>query len=377
MTSDGEPGRALAGAGVPGGNGHPSSLADWRLAERLAVTAATANAPQVSAERGKQLRRALHATVEEADPVVRRVAGLGEDLPPASALVVGRGSWIRANLATLRWLTDPLAERLLRRTGVGRAVARRAIAVQIGVLLGYLASRVLGQYEALRPPLPDAPHVEPPGRLLLVGPNLLAAAEFAEGEGADPGELYRGVVLHELAHRLQFEGVGWLRGHLRGLVADYLDEARLDPQRMREMAQRVPELLADPARATDPKEWLGLVLTPAQMEVLEQAQALMTLLEGHGNAVMEWGAADAGSFEPAAVRDLLRKRRGRAFDRLARDVLGLSMKARQYAVGERFVLDVADRHGVDAVNRAWEDPDHLPRPDELERPDDWVSRVTA
>lgn len=370
------PGESANGSAAPsGGVGATTTIADWRLAERIAITAATANAPVVGAERGQELRRQLHATVAEADPVVRRVANLGEDLSPSSALVIGRASWVRTNLATLRWLTDPLADRLLRQTSVARAVARRVVAVQIGVVLGYLAARVLGQYEALRPPPPGSPHVEPPGRLLLVGPNLQAAGDLAARDGIDPAELYRGVILHELAHRLQFEGVGWLRGHLRGLLDAYLEEARLDPERVREIARRVPEIVADPSRVGDPKQWLSLVLTPAQLDVLDRAQALMTLLEGHGNAVMEWGAADAGAFDPAQVRELLRRRRGRAFDKMARDALGLSMKAKQYAVGERFVLDVADRHGVDVVNRAWDDPEHLPHTDEFDRPDDWASRV--
>lgn len=375
MTPPGEPAHAPAPPSGPADDGDTPTIADWPLAERIAITAATANAPVVGAERGRRLREQLHATVAEADPVVRRVAKLGEDLPPASATVIGRASWIRLNLATLRWLTDPLADRLLRQTNVARAVARRAVAVQIGMVLGYLAARVLGQYEVLRPPPPGSPDVEPPGRLLLVGPNLEAAGNLAARSGLDPAELYRGVVLHELTHRLQFEGVGWLRGHLRGLLDAYLADARLDPDRLREIVRRIPELVADPTRVSDPKQWLALVLTPAQLDVLDRAQALMTLLEGHGNAVMEWGAADAGAFDPSAVRELLAQRRGRALDRMARDALGLSMKAKQYAVGERFVLDVADRHGVDAVNRAWDDPEHLPATDELDRPDEWASRV--
>lgn len=375
MTPSGEPARPPAAPSGPAGDRNTPTIADWRLAERIAITVATANAPMVGAERGHQLRQQLHAMVAEADPVVRRVARLGEDLSPASATVIGRASWIRLNLATLRWLTDPLADRLLRQTSVAQAVARRVVAVQIGMVLGYLAARVLGQYEALRPPPAGSPEVEPPGRLLLVGPNLQAAGDLAARDGLDPAELYRGVILHELTHRLQFEGVGWLRGHLRALLDAYLEDARLDPERMREVARRLPELVVDPARVSDPRQWLALVLTPAQLDVLDRAQSLMTLLEGHGNAVMEWGAADAGAFDPSAVRELLRQRRGRVFDKMARDALGLSMKAKQYAVGERFVLDVADRHGVEVVNRAWDDPEHLPGTDELDRPDDWASRV--
>ena len=372
MSPPGEP----AAASVAATDGQPSTLADWRLAERLAVMLATSAGPTVGAERGDRLRRQLHDTVAEADPIARRAAGLGQDLSPADSVVVGRAGWIRTNIATLAWMTDPVADRLLRRSGLQRTVTRRAMAAQVGVLLGYLATRVLGQYEALRPPpAPGAP--APAGRLLLVGPNLLAAGDFAEQQGVARDELYRGVILHELAHRLQFESVAWLRPHLHELLDAYLEDTRVDTERLRQIAQRLPQVVTDPSRVRDPKEWLGLVLTPTQVDVLERAQSLMTVLEGHGNAVMEWGAADAGALEPARVRELLRQRRGRMFDKLARDALGLSMKAEQYAVGERFVLDVADRHGLDAVNRVWQDPARLPSSDELERPDDWVSRVKA
>lgn len=349
-------------------------LADWGLAERVAITAATAAAPRIPSDEAEALRSRLHRIVAETDPVARRVTGLGEDLAPAEAVVVGRASWIRANIATLAWLTNPIADQLLRRAPGARALARRAVGAQIGMVLGYLASRVLGQYEVLRPDLHGQPA---PGRLLLVGPNLRGAARLAHDEGLDPTEFERGVVLHELAHRVQFEAVSWLRPYLQELLDEYFADARIDAERVREMVSRLPEVLSDPSRATDPRRWMALVLTPAQMDVLDRAQSLMTLLEGHGNATMDWGAESDAAFDPAAVRKLLQRRRGRMFDRVARDALGLSLKAQQYAVGERFVLDVAERHGNDTFNRVWEDPANLPRTDELDDPDRWVARITS
>lgn len=349
-------------------------LADWGLARSVATTIARQAAPAVTREQAGELRRSLHDAVRRADPLVRTATGLGLHLPSAQAHVVGRGAWVRSNVASIAWLTDPLAETVLQRTGVARTVARRVLGLQLGVVLGYLGTRVLGQYEVVLPG--DAT----PGRLLLVGPNVAEVERrLLPDTGVAPEEFRFGIVLHELAHRVQFEGVPWLRPLLRGLLDDYFADARVDPERIREIARRIPELLDDPARLRDPQRLLEIVLTPAQRDVLRRAQALMSLLEGHGNVVMDWGAAiangEAAGFDPGRVRTVLNRRRSKLSEQALRSALGLSMKARQYQLGEAFIFAVEERHGREAFNRVWEAPEHLPTPEELEDPDGWVARV--
>jgi putative hydrolase len=169
---------------------------------------------------------------------------------------------------------------------------------------------------------------------------------------------------------------------LRGLLDGYLAETRVDPERVRQIIGRLPELLRDPTQLTDPTKLIELVLSPAQAETIRHAQALMSLLEGHGNVVMEWGAeaaADDGEvvLDPAAVRNVLNRRRSRGGDRALRRMFGLSMKSEQYRVGERFILDLAERHGRKTFDLVWEGPEAIPTPDELEDPDAWAARVTA
>jgi uncharacterized protein (DUF2342 family) len=238
----------------------PASLADWTIAERVAVTVAGAGAPAVSAEEAGALRRSVHDAVRRADPLARRATGLGQDLPPAEAHVVSRRTWIRANVASLAWLTDPLAERLLRRSGTSRAVARRALGLQLGIVLGYLSTRVLGQYEVF---LPDDRRARP-AHARRPEPRPRRAHVAARG-GGEPGGVPLGIVLHELAHRLQFEAVPGCAPPARPARHLPVRRPSFDPDRLREIAGRLPDA-APRARgscATLSDSW-SLVLTPCR-----------------------------------------------------------------------------------------------------------------
>lgn len=345
-------------------------IADWGVATRVAWQVAsglTAGQARTDALRVQVLRGDVARITTIADPVARRVTGLGAHLGAAEVRVVGRREWIRANIESIAHLTAPLASRLAERRSPG-AVSRGAVGAQLGVVFGYLSTKVLGQYEVFLPGRST-------GRLTLIGPNLLHVEDtMLEGSGVDRDQLLFGIVVHELAHRLQFEAVDWVRPHLDGLVEAYLSDARVDRDRLGEALTTLVDLIRE--RRTDPEALLEAVLTPSQAATIHRAQSLMTLLEGHGNAVMDWASehAEAGH-DPGAVRTLLQHRRGRALDRTMRTALGLTAKARQYAVGERFVLDVADRHGRDLFGRVWEDVANVPTADELEDPDAWARRI--
>ncbi len=318
--------------------------------------------PRHDAGRAAALTRAVHAELPTIDAAARAFTGLGADLPPTSIRVVGRSAWVRTNVEVIAASFEPLRERLEQRP----AASRRVLGLQLGGLLGLLSTKVLGQFVL---PLAGAGS----GQLLLVGPNVLALAE-EHGDLAD--DIRRTVVLHEVTHRLQFDGSGgWLGEHLRDLVARYLEHTRVDAHHLAELAPKLPAAIAKAKETGDLKPLLETVLTPEQAEVMEEAQGLMSLLEGHGNATM-YSADGAGIADPEGVREALANRQGDIASKVLTAVAGLEMKRRQYRDGEVFVRAVLEQAGTDGLNRAFGKADNLPRGDEIADPDGWLARVS-
>lgn len=306
------------------------------------------------------LRRRVAAEWDELDAAARDWSQLGTDLPPTRGAVVGRMGWIRANLVTMAPITEMMAERLERRS----PSAGRVMSVQVGALFGLLSTKVLGQFV-----LPLAGPGS--GHLVIVGPNVLSlATEF--GDVAD--DLRRSVLVHEIVHRLQFDGTEWLGEYLRQLLRDYVDATDLQPERVKDLAAHLPQALGEAVRSGSPEPLLSTVLTPPQQELMERAQGLMSLLEGHGNAAMSLGA-EAVVHDPDAVREALESRRGDLTSKVLTAVAGMDIKRRQYVGGEAFVREVVASVGVAGLNRAFAGPEHLPTVDEIEDPAAWLRRT--
>lgn len=330
--------------------------------EGVALWAARAVLPRSrpDPDRVRVLRAEVAADMAEVDAAARRWSELGVELPPTRGAVVGRLGWVRANLAAIRGAFDPLAERLERR----RAVASRVLGVQIGALLGLMSTNVLGQYVL---PLGGPGG----GQLVIVGPNLLS---LADEHGPVAADIRRSVLVHEVTHRLQFDGAPWLGDHLRGLLRRYIDGTRLDATALLNVAADLPGAIQRVASTGSVTPLLQAVLTDDQYDVIMEAQGLMSLLEGHGNAAMYLGSGPVVD-DAEAVREALDSRRGDVTSKILTAVAGLDLKRRQYAEGEQFVRAVVDRAGVSGLNHAFRGPDSLPRPGDIADPDAWLRRV--
>jgi coenzyme F420 biosynthesis associated uncharacterized protein len=328
-------------------------------------------------------RRAVAELRDLADAVrgpVRDLTGLHSPEMAGQVAVVDRPGWIRANVDGFRVVLDPLVTRLAERGAVPAqgsvvtAVGSRMTGMQAGLILAYLASRVLGQYELFLPPDINGDGEAPAGRLTLVAPNIV----MVERElGVDQHDFRRWVCLHEETHRTQFTAVPWLRGYVQDQMTEFLLASDLDPGAILKRIRSAADAVAGAVRGADDSESLiEAIQTPKQREILDRLTAVMTLVEGHGDYVMD---AVGPRVVPsvAQIRERFNARRGSSgrMERTIRRVLGIDLKMKQYAQGSRFVRTVVDQVGMDEFNKIWTSPETLPTKDELGTPQAWLDRV--
>jgi coenzyme F420 biosynthesis associated uncharacterized protein len=344
------------------------TLIDWRTAKAVGEQVAGKGIPLSPVEQ-RALIEDFEDVVPQAERLVQQFARLNPGPPATKGWVMSRGQWVQANLRGFERILEPFAEkfRIPNPDGLAGGIRRRVLAAQIGGLLGYLGHRVLGQYDVFLSPDDD-------GLIYFVGPNIAGVEKQYRFETRD---FRLWLSLHEVTHRFQFGAATWLRGYLLGLVDTYLDSIELDPGWLVQALRRaLGEILSGQTEHRG-FGWVFLLMTREQRELVRQMQALMSLLEGHGNHVMDSVAADripgAGSF-----RRTLKERRHRGGPEGAfQKAIGFDVKVRQYDVGERFVAEAIQRAGMDAFNRVWERPENLPSMDEIGRPQDWVVRVAS
>lgn len=308
----------------------------------------------------------------EAQAYVEAEVGFGSLAGEARGRVVGREDWVRANIASYRRLLRPALTRLDERmSGPVAFVSGKVAGAELGALLGWMSSRVLGQYDLLVLEEED-PHEQ--DLVYFVGPNILGL----EKRHSFPPEQFRmWVALHEVTHRTQFTGVPWLREHFLGLVSGLLAEADPDPTRLFTAFGRLAEGLRTRRNPLDDGGISALFASDEQLAVMERMGGLMSLLEGHGDVTMDRAALDrvpqADRF--AKVLRARRKEMGMA-TRLLTRLIGLEAKLNQYEQGEAFIAAVETRGGPELLNRAFEDPQNLPSRSEIADPDTWLARVS-
>jgi coenzyme F420 biosynthesis associated uncharacterized protein len=341
-------------------------LLDWRAAARIGRRLSGAVPPIGAAERA-HLVEEFSAVVIEADEAVSAFTGLHVEGPRSRPWVMTRGEWIAQNLRGFEQVLDPVARRLLEgRDGGFAPVRRQVLAYQVGGLLGYLSRKVLGQYDLFLPG-------DDRDLVYFVGPNVV---ELERKHRFPPRAFRLWLALHEVTHRLQFEGVPWLRGYLAQQVAQYVDTLELDPRALLDRLRRAREELQHGSGWKD-MGVLAILMTAEQRETFRRMQGLMSLLEGHASYVMDH--LGEGRVEEAdRMRRTLQERRQRAgINRAVSRAVGLDVKVRQYDMGQRFVEETVAAAGEEGFARVWERPEHLPTLDEIGRPQAWVDRVAS
>ncbi len=342
-------------------------MIDWILAERIAgYVAGTGDAQPPTAD--------LPALAAESEVRVIAYTGLtpARPLPPPEG--ISRREWVASNIQAMRVLLDPV----LAKTGKSLGPLKPAlelgvglvVSTEVGVVLGYLAQRVLGQYELVL--LDEAVEDRPP-RLLFVLPNL---GQAVQAFGAEEKEFMTWVALHEVTHAVQFAGVPWLHRHMAGLVRELLKSAelRIDaPRKLRlPSGEEVRRILA----ALREGDLISIVTSHAERETLDRVQATMAVIEGHAEHVMDAVAPDLLPSLPKLREALDRRRRSQSvLNRLVAKLLGLDLKLRQYEQGKYFCDAIVRERGPAALHHVFSSPDALPTLEELRTPAAWMARA--
>ncbi len=343
-----------------------NSLVDWKAAGRYARRFGGAPVSVTPAERA-HLTEDVAEVVVYADKLVSEFTGLSlEGKPGSRPWVMTRGEWVDQNLRGFEQLLQPVARSLLEnRNAHGSGTMRRKVlAFQFGAILGFLARKVLGQYDLFLPG-------DDRDLIYFVGPNIL---ELERRHRFPKHDFRLWLALHEVTHRVQFESVPWLRPYVSGLVGSYLDTIELDA---RKLLQRLRRALEE-ARAGATQRDLGVLfalMSPEQRETFRKMQALMSLLEGHGNYVMQTLSEGRVRGAERMQRTLQQRRRQGGMGRAMQKAVGLDVKVRQYDQGANFVFEVSGLVGAEGFARVWERPENVPTLEEIARPQDWVERV--
>ena len=336
------------------------ALVDWDLAVSTAARLGPTG-PSVSLGEATTVVAQLRVLARESEGHVATYTGLTPVLDDGGVKVVDRPTWAAVNVAGLKSVINPLADKLLRKTPqVASAFGSKLAGVQAGALLAYLSGKVLGQYDVFE---------RDPGQLLLVAPNIVAVERKLR---VDPHDFRLWVCIHEMTHRTQFTAVPWLRGHFLSEVRAYIDAAEPSGQLMRAAGR-----IMDVARGQDGASLLDVMQTPEQRVILDRLTCILTLLEGHAEFVMDGVGPDViGSV--AQIRASFDRRRNTAnpVEQYLRRLFGMDIKLKQYAQGRKFVSHIIGEVGMERFNKVFSSPETLPLIGELSDPGAWITRVS-
>jgi coenzyme F420 biosynthesis associated uncharacterized protein len=358
----------------------PAEPISWELAQRIATRIA-ARQEYLPLGRLTVLEEDFAELTARAEGLVEEATGLRSLSGPARARVTDRPGWVGANVASFQRLLRPLAQKLEEALSkpapmlgpvamrVPAQVSRNISGAQLGLLLGWMSTRVLGQYDQL---LIEDDRPEDQDIVYYVGHNIV---ELEDRYGFQPRQFRLWIALHEVTHRAQFTGVPWLRPHFLTLVNTLVEGVDPDPKRFLEALKRAAMQAREGRNPLDEGGLIALLASPEQRQALDHIGGLMSLLEGHGDIVMNRAAEGHAAQAPRFASVLQQRRQRRGAAKLVGSLVGLDAKLKQYEQGERFIEAVERAGGQELFQRIWQGPEWLPTLAEVRQPGDWISRA--
>ena len=349
-----------------------SKAIDWDLARTIAAKV-NRKEREIEGEERARMDADFEEFTEQAEELVAAETGLRSLDGRARGRVADRADWVDANLRSFQRLLKPMLKKMEEEMdGPFSAVGPKVAGAELGMMLGWMSTRVLGQYDLL---VIEYENPQDQDIVYYVGSNVAAL----ERRFAFPERHFRlWLALHEVTHRAQFTGVPWMRDHFLGLVSTVMDEADPDPQRFIDGLKRAVETKRN---GEDPLAEGGLSAVFAsekQRETLDHIGGLMSLLEGHGDVTMDRAGIGVVEGADRFGRILHQRRSSRSkFVALMQRLIGLEAKMQQYAQGEAFIEAVEEHGGRGLMDRVWEGPRLLPLLAEIREPDLWIDRVAT
>ena len=363
-----------------------SLTVDWETARKVAARVSQQD-PFAESYLYRSLGPDFAEFTEQAERLVADATGL---VPPSPARgrVTDRPGWVDANLASFRRMLRPLLDKLgavqASRTAAASAflggtparlaqmIGPRVAGAEVGLLLGWMSGRVLGQYDLL---IAEDDRPEDQDIVYYVGPNILA---LEKRYGFPPREFRLWIALHECTHRAQFTAVPWLRPYFLSLVNELLDSVDPDPKRFLEAIKSAVDQRRQGGSPLKDGGVAALLATPEQRVTMAKVSGLMSLLEGHGDITMDRAGAGLIPSQERFSRVLSERRRNASgVNKFVQRLIGLEAKLAQYEEGEHFVREVEASGGRELFDRVWEGPENLPTIDEIRQPSLWIDRMAV
>ncbi len=350
-------------------------LVDWEQARSIAIN--MNRAANLTAVERQRLDREYTELVDRAIPVVESYVGIALPRSAVTTLAFDRVDWINANIDAFREMLAPfeaLAHDDAKKGAASQFMAgvnRKVVSLEVGVLLGYLSRRVLGQYDIA---LLGREQVGG-GKLYYVEPNI----RHLESTLSLPAEDFRmWLALHETTHVFEFEGFPWVRPYFNGMLEEYFGYLKEDAALLGQGLKNL-KIFIDRARSGEAgSSWIEHLMNEQQRTLFNRMQAMMSVIEGYSNHVMNAvGRELLDTYEPISRKFEHRLANRSQAELIFAKLTGLDVKMEQYRLGEQFIdAVVADRGHAFAV-RVWTGPEYLPSPEELRNAHLWMTRVDA
>jgi coenzyme F420 biosynthesis associated uncharacterized protein len=353
--------------------GERSPLIDWEQARSIAVN--MNRAASLTAVERQRLDAEYTQLVEKAIPVVESYVGISLPRASVTTLAFDRVDWINANIDAFRDMLAPfeaLAQDDAKKGTAGQFMAgvnRKVVSLEVGILLGYLSRRVLGQYDIA---LLGREQIDG-GKLYYVEPNI----RHIESNLDLPADDFRmWLALHETTHVFEFEGFPWVRPYFNEMLEEYFDYLKEDAALLGQGLKNM-KIFIDRARSGDAgTSWIEHLMNEKQRELFNRMQTMMSVIEGYSNHVMNAvGRRLLDNYEPISRKFEHRQANRSQAELFFAKLTGLDVKMEQYRLGEQFIDAAVAERGHDFAVRVWSGPEYLPSPEELRDARRWIKRV--